>query len=55
MLQQSKILKVIHKDIVKICLELFSELAQNKENYREKNVRGILLNSLKPGSSEDSQ
>ncbi|KAB1274890.1 putative heat shock protein HSP 90-beta-3 [Camelus dromedarius] len=35
MLQQSKILMVIHKNIVKKCLELFSELAENKKNYKK--------------------
>uniref|UniRef100_A0A8C2IQ95 Heat shock protein 90, alpha (cytosolic), class A member 1, tandem duplicate 2 n=1 Tax=Cyprinus carpio TaxID=7962 RepID=A0A8C2IQ95_CYPCA len=35
MLQQSKILKVIRKNLVKKCLDLFTELSEDKDNYKK--------------------
>ena len=52
MLQQSKILKVIRKNLVKKCMELIDDLAEDKDNYNKfyeqfaKNLKvGVLLGS----------
>merc|ERR1711962_405786 len=52
MLQQSKILKVIRKNIVKKCVDLMEDLTEDKENYKK--FYEQFAKNLKLGIHEDS-
>merc|ERR1719197_79920 len=51
-LQQNKILRVIKKDLVKKCIEMFSDLTENEDSYKK--FYEAFSKNLKLGIHEDS-